>query len=142
MSDTTTSHTLAVRLPTAGSRLNLSTVRLFDAATCLAMGAALLAATATLGVLLGLPEPLLTSAGILLLACAVPMVAAGLQRPPSGWLVTLVVLGNLAWALASGYIAFATPGITGLGRAFVVAQAVAVIVLAWLEWGRLAAERR
>ncbi len=117
----------------------LAAVLLFDAATCAAMGVTLLALTLPLAALLGLPATLLTIAGALLLACALLMGVAARQQPPATTLVPLIVIGNLAWALASAYVAFTVAGITALGQVFVLAQAVAVIVLAWLEWRGLAA---
>lgn len=126
-------------LPTAAGRASLNAVLLFDAATCAAMGLLLLAFTTSIATLLGLPAALLSAAGVLLLACAVPMFIAGRQRPPAVALVMLVVIGNLAWALASVYVAIATEGITVLGQVLVLAQAVVVLVLAGLEWRGLAA---
>jgi hypothetical protein len=128
-------------LPTTAAGLSLNAVLLFDAATCAAMGLALLALTLPIGALLGLPAALLSAAGVLLLACAVPMFIAGRQRPPAAGLVMLIVIGNLAWALASVYVALATEGITALGQVFVFAQALVVLVLAGLEWRGLAARQ-
>ncbi|MGE0351134.1 hypothetical protein [Hydrogenophaga sp.] len=121
-------------LSNAAARPGLAKVLLFDAFTCAAMGVALLALTPFLAALLGLPAALLTWAGVLLLASAVLMLVAGRQRPPAAALVMLIVLGNVAWAVASGYVAFAVDGVTAVGRVFVIAQALAVLVLAWLEW--------
>jgi hypothetical protein len=121
-------------LPTAAARPGLAAVLLFDAFTCAVMGVVLLVLTSFLAALLGLPGALLTWAGVLLLASAVLMLVAGRQRPPAVALVMLIVLGNVAWAIASGYVAFAIDGITAVGRVFVIAQALAVLVLAWLEW--------
>jgi hypothetical protein len=129
-------------LPTASARPGLAAVLLFDAFTCAAMGVALLVATQLLATLLGLPAALLTWAGVLLLASAVLMFVAGRQRPAAAALVVLIVLGNVAWALASAYVVFVIDGITTAGGVFVIAQAIAVLVLAWLEWHRLAGQRR
>lgn len=122
-------------------RPGLAALLLFDAATCAALGLLMLAATQALALLLGLPGGLLTGAGVLLLACAVPMLVAARQRPPAAALVLLVVLGNLAWVLACLYVAWALDGLTALGRGVVLAQGVAVLALAILEWRGLAAQR-
>lgn len=129
-------------VPTATARPGLAAVLLVDAATCVAMGALLLTLTQPIAALLGLPAALLTWAGALLLACAVPMFLAGRRRPPSSGLVILIVAGNLAWVLASLTVAFGFEGISPAGYAFVVAQALAVLALAALEWRGLVARRR
>jgi hypothetical protein len=128
-------------LPTTAPGPSLNAVLLFDAATCAGMGLVLLALTLPIGTLLGLPAALLSAAGVLLLACAVPMLVAGRQQPPAAGLVMLIVIGNMAWALASVYVAVSSDGITTLGQVFVFAQALVVLVLAGLEWRALAARQ-
>jgi hypothetical protein len=99
-----------------------------DAATCVAMGALLVAFQAPLAGLLGLPAALLFYAGLALFPCAALMLAAHRSRA----LAWLVVAGNAAWVAASvAVLLVASP--TALGYAFVIAQALAVAVLAWLE---------
>lgn len=120
--------------PTRPASGRLGAVLLFDAATCLAMGVALLALAGMLAPILGLPAPLLRWAGALLLPCALLMAIAGRRVPPPRALVWLIVAGNLAWVAASGYVAAALPGITAAGQFVVVGQALAVLVLAVLEW--------
>lgn len=122
-------------------RPGLPGVLLFDAATCALMGAALLALAAPLATLLGLPPGLLRWAGLLLLPCAALMAVAARQWPPATALVGLIVAGNLAWAVASIVVAFAVESINGLGRAFVIGQALAVLGLATLEWRGLQGHR-
>jgi hypothetical protein len=129
-------------LPTTTARPGLAAVLLFDAATCAGMGVLLLVATQGLATLLGLPAALLSWAGVLLLPCAVLMFITGRQRPPAAALVMLIVLGNLAWVAASAYVALGVSGITTLGQVFVWAQALVVLVLAWLEWRGLASRQR
>lgn len=121
-------------LRTTSARLGLAAVLIFDAFTCAAMGVGLLVLTPFLAAMLGLSTALVAWAGVLLIPCAALMVVAGLQRPPFPALVLLIVVGNVAWAAASGYVAFALDGITDLGRIVVIAQAVVVLALAWLEW--------
>jgi len=109
-----------------------------DATTCLLMGALLLAAAAPLAPWLGLPQPLLWWAGVLLVPCAALMGATAAMRRPLPGLVWLVILGNAAWVLASlGVLVIHAP--TGLGLAFVLAQAGVVTLLLALERRALAA---
>jgi len=104
----------------------------FDAATCLGMGVLLIVAATPLAPLLGLPQALLGWAGGLLLPSAALMAAGAALPSLRAALARLVVAGNLAWVVAS----VAVLGLTapsGLGIAFVLAQALVVAVLAALE---------
>jgi hypothetical protein len=121
------------------SRSPLNAVLLFDAATCLLMGMALLVLADVVAPLLGLPAGLLRWAGALLLPCAALMAIAGIKVPAPRALVLLIVAGNLAWVVASVYVAVAVAGITLLGQAAVAAQALVVLVLAIQEWRGLSA---
>jgi hypothetical protein len=103
-----------------------------DAFTCAAMGLLLVAAATPLSGWLGLPEPLLFWAGVVLFPCALLMLLAA-RRPRFGPLVGLIVLGNFAWVAASAVVA-AVFSPTTLGLVFVLVQAAVVAVLAWLEW--------
>jgi hypothetical protein len=102
----------------------------FDAVTCFAFGVLLLALSAPLAGLLGLPETLLFYAGVVLFPCAALMVLAArtLTRP----LVWTVIIGNFAWSLASVVVAFAFDT-TPFGLAFLVGQAALVAVLGVME---------
>lgn len=113
-----------------------------DAISCAATGALQLGLADMLARLTGLPVPLLTGTGAFLLAYAA-LAAWMARRPiPPRRLIGLVVFGNLAWAagavalLASGLVAQTT-----LGVAWVLAQAVVVVVLAQLQWIGLRATR-
>ena len=76
-------------------------VLMLDAATCLAMGIALIFANAPLAALTGFAPGLLTGAGVVLLPCAAFMIVlASRLSPPAGG-VRLVVACNVLWALAS-----------------------------------------
>jgi hypothetical protein len=113
-----------------------------DALSCAATGAVQLGLTGPLAGLTGLPAALLTGTGVFLLAYAVLALWIARRSTPPRRLIGLVVVGNLAWAaggvalLASGAIA---P--TALGVAWVLAQAVVVLVLAELQWMGLRATR-
>jgi hypothetical protein len=127
--------------PTQRSPLpRLQAVLLFDALTCLAMGIALLALAAPLARFTGLPAPLLTVAGVVLLPCALAMFVAGRRQPLMAGLTWLIVFGNLVWVAASVGVLFMVPDITHFGQAFVVLQAVVVLALAVFEWRGLAVE--
>jgi hypothetical protein len=110
----------------------------FDALTCAPFGALLAVGAAPLAGLLGLPQALLFYAGLALLPCAALMWVAArtLARP----LVWTVILGNVAWVVASVIVALAFEP-TGLGLAFIITQALFVDVLAVLQWRALRAAR-
>ena len=127
-------------LPRQVSSFPLRKILLLDAATCVAMGLLLLAVAAELAAMLGLPAQFLWWAGAALLPCAALMgftSRAGAQIQPPAGLVWVVILGNLAWVLASllTVAVWFTP--TALGTAFVLAQAIAVVVLAAMEYRAL-----
>lgn len=110
--------------------LTLRKVLGFDALTCVAMGLALTAFAQPLSGWLGLSPTLLLWAGLILFPSALAMVLAALR--PVRVLVGLVVAGNVLWTVASLAV-LVVAGSTVLGGAFVIVQAAAVAVLAWLE---------
>ena len=94
-----------------------------------------LALTGSLSSLLGLPEALLTGSGIALLLYVALAGSLALQSSPPRALLGALVIGNFAWVLAC--IALLFGGLvspTPLGQAYLVVQAVAVLVLAELQW--------
>ncbi|MGQ9367882.1 hypothetical protein [Azospirillum sp. ST 5-10] len=113
----------------------LRRVLLADAATCAVAGTVLLAGAGGLSGPLGLPVALLGGAGAVLLACAAAVLLLAtrpaMPRPAVGAVIAL----NALWAadsvalLLSGWV---QP--TGLGTAFVLAQAVLVLAFAEAEW--------
>jgi hypothetical protein len=117
----------AATLP-LGTATFLRRTLMVDAATCAAMGTLLVFYSAPLSGLLGLPATLLFYAGVALFPCAVLMLVAMGSRA----LAWLVVAGNAAWILGSVAVLLLTSP-TALGYAFVIAQAIAVAVLAELE---------
>jgi hypothetical protein len=114
-----------------GARITLKQVLNFDAVTCIAFGLLLVIGAAPLSGLLGLPQALLFYSGLVLFPSAALMLIAA--RKLSAPLVGVVIAGNAAWVVASVIVAFALEP-TGLGVAFVLAQAAAVLVLLILEW--------
>jgi hypothetical protein len=105
-----------------------------DAAACAATGLLLALAAVPLAGLLGLPEGLLRGAGLVLLPCAA-VLAWLASRETLPRLAVFAVIGvNLLWIADSVAILLAgwfAP--TGLGIAFVLAQAAAVAVVTELE---------
>ncbi len=113
----------------------LRTVLLVDAATCLATGLLMAFGAGLLSGLTQLPPELLRSAGLSLfpIAAFIAFVATRAELPRAG--VWLVILGNIGWVAASLWVIFggATSPNT-FGYAFVAVQALAVAVLAELEF--------
>lgn len=94
-----------------------------------------LALAGSLSALLGLPGPLLSASGILLLLYVALAGTLALQATPSRALLGALVIGNFAWVVACLALLFGgwvAP--TMLGEAYLVVQAVAVLVLAELQW--------
>jgi hypothetical protein len=108
-------------------------VLFLDAATCLATGLLLSLFAAPLAGLFGLPASLLLYAGLALFPIAAFMAAIALARVTPRWGIWIVILGNVAWVVASLAVLFVTvPSM--LGHVFVIAQAAAVAVLAAAEY--------
>jgi hypothetical protein len=104
-----------------------------DAATCLAMGVLLLIAAAPLAYFLGLPELLLAYAGIALFPVALFMGWVALREELSVAGAWVVILGNAGWVAGSVAVLLVLSP-TAIGYAFVLVQAVAVALLAELEY--------
>jgi hypothetical protein len=131
MQDNTVPSTPALRLALLG-----------DAAASLGMGLLLAAAAAPLSGLLGLPEPLLRVAGLILLPYAALVAWVGSRAHPARNAVRAIVAVNAVWVadslalLAAGpTLASLAPG--ALGVAFVLAQAAAVGCFAFAQWAAL-----
>ncbi|PWR23906.1 hypothetical protein [Zavarzinia compransoris] len=110
---------------------------LIDAATCLAMGAILLAAGDAVAGLTALDPALLFWAGVLLLPIGAYMALAALGPRVAPFHLGVIVAGNFLWVLASVAV-LAVGAANGPGIAFVGVQAVAVAVLGGLELRALA----
>lgn len=113
----------------------LSRVLLVDAVATAITVIAMLAGARTLAPLLGLPAEFLTGVGLLL----IPFCAF------AGWLATreyaaraavwLIICANLAWVLASMLLLASDRfNPTFLGQVYVIVQAIAVAVLAELQF--------
>jgi hypothetical protein len=113
----------------------LRRVLLADAFTCVVTGLVMLLGSRFLEPLLGLPVALLQNAGFVLLPIAGFIAYVGTRPQLSRRLVWVVIAGNAIWVmdsialLMSGWVAPTT-----LGQVFIVVQAVAVAVLAELEY--------
>jgi hypothetical protein len=99
-----------------------------DAAASGATGLLLAAGAGPLAPLLGLPGPLLRGAGLALLAYAAVVAWLGTRDAPPRAAVLAVVVVNLLWAADSLLLLALGPAApTGLGVAFVLAQALVVL---------------
>jgi hypothetical protein len=105
-----------------------------DAAASGAMGLGLAATSTVADSVLGVPAGWLVGIGLGLVAWAVLLAVIARGPAPSG-AVWSVVAGNAAWVVAS--VATVVAGwfpLTGLGIAFVILQAAAVVVLLELQY--------
>jgi hypothetical protein len=108
---------------------------LLDAIGSAPIGLALAVASGTFASLFALPQPLLVAVAVCIVVW-VAMLAMAARRPaiPAS-LAWTFVLGNAFWVAASFAILFA--GLiqpNALGSAFIIAQALAVALFAWLQW--------
>jgi hypothetical protein len=116
----------------------LRTALQLDAAASGGMGLLLAAAAGPLAGPLGLPEPLLRGAGLVLAPYAAVVAAVGARAAvprPAAW---AVVAANALWVGASAVLlarlARGPDGPTPLGYALVVLQALTVLAFAELQW--------
>jgi hypothetical protein len=110
----------------------LRRVLLVDAGTCVATGALLSLDAGPLAPMLGLPTALLFYAGLSLFPTAAFMLWVAMRRDIPRIGAWLIIAGNAAWVIGSIAILGLSP--TGLGYAFVIAQAAIVALLAELEY--------
>jgi len=108
---------------------------LADAATSAACGLLMALAAGPLSGILGLPEMLLRLAGIVLLPYAAFIAWLGLRDEVHRVVAWAVVLGNGLWALDS-FLLLASGWVepTRAGYAFVIAQALAVLMYAEFQY--------
>jgi hypothetical protein len=106
-----------------------------DAVASGATALLLLAGASLLTGLLGLPEPLLRVAGVILVPFVILVGALAASARPSAGSVWAVILLNVAWVAGSIALLlgdFVSP--TALGYAFVIAQAAAVFAFADFQY--------
>jgi hypothetical protein len=118
--------------------LLLRHVLLLDAAASGAMSLLLIAGAGLLEGLLGLPVALMREAGLILIPYAALVAWVGTRELIARRAVWSIIAANALWAVASlGLLASGLVAPTGLGWAFVVAQAAAVAVLGELQYAAL-----
>jgi len=113
----------------------LRKVLLVDAATCVGAGALMSFGSGTLGPLLNVPSALLLEAGIVLFPVAAFIAFVATRARLSAAAVWIVIVGNVLWSGGSVWVM--TGGMlapNAFGHSFVAGQAVAVAVLAFLEY--------
>lgn len=109
-----------------------------DALVSGAVAALQLVAAAWLSELLNLPKPLLIDTGVFLVGYTILLVL--LARSTTVWslIIGVVIIGNIGWAIACiGLLASGSVSPNVLGMAFVIVQAVAVLVFAAMEYSGL-----
>lgn len=104
-----------------------------DALSCAACGVLQVIFPTAMAGLLGLPEPLLSYSGEFLLVYAAFVAWLSTRQPIPRALVWLLVVGNMAWALACGAVLLGLVPTT-LGISYGLVQALTVIVLADLQF--------
>jgi hypothetical protein len=109
-----------------------------DAAASSATGLLLATAAGPLSPLLGLSEPLLRGAGLVLLPYAAAIAWAGTRAAPPRWAVRGAAALNLLWTADSLLLLIWRPvSPTGLGVTIVLAQALVVLGFAVAQWAVL-----
>lgn len=127
-------------METNGRATGLRRALAVDAVASGVTGVAMSAGAAALAPVLGLPEPLVQGAGLVMLPFAAVVGYLATRRSPPAGAVRAVIGLNAAWVaasvalLVSGWVA---P--TGWGYAFVLGQAAAVAAFAEMEWTGLRA---
>jgi hypothetical protein len=104
-----------------------------DALACTALVVLQLSLVELLASQLQLPAILLTGSGVFLAVYVALLIVLASSKSVLKAMVWLVVVGNVAWAIACLALA-ALPGPSGLGLAYLIAQAVFVLVIARIEW--------
>ena len=106
-----------------------------DAVASGATGLLLASAAGPLAGLFGLPEPLLRTAGLVLLPYAALVAWAGVRPALPRNLVWAFITINLLWVLDSAaLLAFGPVSPRPIGTAFILVQALAVLAFAALQW--------
>lgn len=106
-----------------------------DALASGAMGLLLVFGGGLLAPWLGLPAPLLFWNGLWMVPFAAFIAWIALRQPTPLGAVRFLVPANLVWVVASFAFAALQPfALTALGTAFVLAQALALLGLAALQW--------
>lgn len=108
---------------------------LADAAASGALAALFIAAAGPVATLTGLPAGFVFWIGVALLPWTVALALIGRAEPPAASAVETVVAVNALWVVASiAVIVLGVFDLNALGIAFVIAQALAVAVLAEFQF--------
>lgn len=122
-------------LDTLTSPTGLRRVLAFDALSGAAIGVLQLGLTGLLSALLGLPAALLQGSGLAIFGFVALAAWLAMRSVPPRAALTALVLGNFAWVAGCIALAFGAAGeITPMGMAYVLVQALVVLVLAELQW--------
>jgi hypothetical protein len=122
-------------LNTLTSATGLRRVLAFDAVSGAGTGALQLGLTGLLSQWLGLSAPLLQGSGLAIFVFVVLAGWLAMQSVPPRAALAALVVGNFAWV--AGCLALVlggAPAVTPLGIAYLIVQAVVVLVLAELQW--------
>jgi hypothetical protein len=111
----------------------LKRVLLADAGVSGAVALLQLVAAKQLSALTGLPAGLLLGTGIFLVGYVTLLVVLAKRSTVLSSMIWLVIVGNLAWAVAALAVAATLP-VALLGEAFAAVHAVAVTAFAYLEY--------
>ena len=112
----------------------LPAVLSIDAVSAGASGLLHVAAASALAGWLGLDARLVSASGLALFAVAALALWAARSKPVPRAAVYLLVAINAAWVVGCVELLLTAGGLTTLGQAFLVLQAVFVGALAQLEW--------
>lgn len=116
-------------------RLPLKPVLIADAAVCALFFTVCVFDAHLLSPALGLPEAVIRAAGWICLPVAAALTFLASQAVPNAALLRLIAAGNLGWVAASfAVVAIFAATLTSVGLALVIGQAVAVLVVALVEW--------
>lgn len=130
-------------LNTLTSATGLRRVLAFDAVSGAGTGALQLGLTGILSQWLGLSAPLLQGSGLAIFVFVVLAGWLAMQAAPPRAALAALVVGNFAWVAGCLALAFgAAPAVTPLGIAYLMVQAVVVLVLAELQWMALRRTRQ
>jgi hypothetical protein len=130
-------------LNTLTSATGLRRVLAFDAASGAGTGALQLGLTGLLSQYLGLSTSLLQGTGIAIFVFVVLAGWLAMQAAPPRAALAALVVGNFAWVAGCLALVFGgAPAVTPLGIAYLLVQAVVVLVLAELQWMALRRTRQ
>ena len=106
-----------------------------DALSCLACGLLQVTLTGSLDQRFGLPLPLYVGSGVFLILYSVAVAYLATRPNVPSAIVWLLIVGNVAWGVgAVGILVGADMSVTVLGKAYIIAQALTVLVLAQLQY--------